>query len=1057
MEMNKIGIVVAATEKSGGIYQYTKAILETLYASRTGEEFVIFTRPERQSEYKDFNVPGWRIEPINPELTGINNIRDHLCGDGLCLERAGVNQKAKQFFRKHQIDLMIYPSPVNFSFEWGIPYIMAVHDLQHRLQPEFPEVSAGNIWQSREYLFRNGVKFANSILTDSEIGKEDVLTYYGEHISRQQVHVLPFLPFHRPAENKIKHAQKKCVLDKYLLPDDFIFYPAQFWLHKNHCRLIHALQLVRANHKVDIPLVLVGTNSGGAKEEARDLIFKNAMDLADQLNVKELVHYIGYVPDEDMQVLYTLAKALVMPTFFGPTNIPVLEAWAFGCPVMSSDIRGVREQIGDAGLLVKPDSASDIADGILKLWLDINLQKSLINSGYKRISVYSPVEFSSRLNRIIDQAAMQLPCRTSPTRPICDDSDFSSVVKSREVETTDEKIRPEILVSAIVSAYNSERFMRGCIEDLEAQTIADRLEIIVIDSGSEQNEQTIVQEMQRQYGNIKYLKCDTRESVYSAWNRGIKIASGKYITSANTDDRHCKSAFERMVKVLETRSDVALVYADVIKTETENETFENCTPVGTYHWHDWDRNTLLEKGCFIGPQPMWRRSVHDVYGYFDGALVSSGDYEFWLRISQSFKFHHIRMPLGLYLIRPDSIEHAEKDTKLLEDAEIYAMYHQATIEGKIINTKPIFTKPEKLVSADFPQHTDIINQASQPVTGQERTSFVPLAGLPVINHTKQGGNILNSYEKMYQDIQPLLNNSSQDDAIAALKNLVISFPEFGRAHNDLGVLYYQRGDKENAVTHYQKAAQLQPENVTFKKNLADFYYVEQGRVEDALKIYVEVLAINPEDTETLQITGHICVALHKFEDAKVFYNRILEIEPWNAAVRENLAELENIGAGAAKAKSPEEMYEQIKPMMESGHSQEATGALEELLETWPDFASAHNDLGVLSYRFGDKEKSLKHYEEATRLEPRNITFQKNLADFYFVEQGRTEDALKIYVDILTAFPEDVETLSITGHICVALHKFEDAKVFYNRVLEIEPWNVDARENLAKLNGLREAV
>jgi tetratricopeptide (TPR) repeat protein len=77
--------------------------------------------------------------------------------------------------------------------------------------------------------------------------------------------------------------------------------------------------------------------------------------------------------------------------------------------------------------------------------------------------------------------------------------------------------------------------------------------------------------------------------------------------------------------------------------------------------------------------------------------------------------------------------------------------------------------------------------------------------------------------------------------------------------------------------HYEKAVEFQAENITFQKNLADFYYAELGRVEDALAVYVRVLEYQPEDVEVLLIAGHICVALQKFEDAKDFYQRVLEI------------------------------------------------------------------------------------------------------------------------------------------------------------------------------------
>ena len=132
--------------------------------------------------------------------------------------------------------------------------------------------------------------------------------------------------------------------------------------------------------------------------------------------------------------------------------------------------------------------------------------------------------------------------------------------------------------------------------------------------------------------------------------------------------------------------------------------------------------------------------------------------------------------------------------------------------------------------------------------------------------------------------------------------------------------------------------------------------------------------------------------------------------------------------------------------------------LERLVERYPDFAAGHNDLGVLYYQTGNKEKAWSHYQQATRLQPDNMTLQKNLADFLFVELGRTEEALQIYMNVLKVNPDDVETLLITGHICVAVKKFNDAQDFYRRVLELEPGNQDAGTNLeALLNRKSEGV
>ncbi|MBM3801341.1 MAG: glycosyltransferase [Acidimicrobiia bacterium] len=91
-----------------------------------------------------------------------------------------------------------------------------------------------------------------------------------------------------------------------------------------------------------------------------------------------------------------------MPTFFGPTNIPVLEAWALGCPVLSSDIRGIREQVGGAGLLVNPRDPDAIAQGLLTLWTDAAERQRCIEAGRQRFAGYSAGDFARRLTAAIE-------------------------------------------------------------------------------------------------------------------------------------------------------------------------------------------------------------------------------------------------------------------------------------------------------------------------------------------------------------------------------------------------------------------------------------------------------------------------------------------------------------------------------------------------------------------------------------------------------------------------------------------------------------------------------
>jgi glycosyltransferase involved in cell wall biosynthesis len=306
---------------------------------------------------------------------------------------------ARTMVPKLRVELMLYSAHTPLPFEAGVPYVMAIHDLQHRLQPEFPEISANGERESREYYLRNGARYATLLLADSEVGKEDILNFYGPYgVTADRVKVLPYLPASLAVD--VSESEQQQVQVKYRLTDRYLFYPAQFWPHKNHSRIVQALVLLKQEHRLKIPLVFCGSHTGEIRERA----FDEVRFLSSQLGLKKEICYLGYVPDEDMSGIYAGAAALVMPTFFGPTNIPVLEAWAFGCPVLTSDIQGIREQVGDAAVLVNPRSVEAIADGIYRIWTDENLGCMLGERGRQRLATYGPDDYRRRLIEILEEA-----------------------------------------------------------------------------------------------------------------------------------------------------------------------------------------------------------------------------------------------------------------------------------------------------------------------------------------------------------------------------------------------------------------------------------------------------------------------------------------------------------------------------------------------------------------------------------------------------------------------------------------------------------------------------
>jgi len=169
------------------------------------------------------------------------------------------------------------------------------------------------------------------------------------------------------------------------------------------------------------------------------------------------------------------------------------------------------------------------------------------------------------------------------------------------------------IISAIVSTYNAADYIEGCIEDLEMQTISDQIEILVVDSASKQNEQEKIMALKKKYDNILYCRTDVRENSHLSMNRAIKKASGKYVTMANTDDRHRKDFCEIMTNELEKNEDVELVYAwskilndDKLLRVPTSYVYNESYTEGLLLWPDFNPRHLIQV-CTIGPQAVWRR------------------------------------------------------------------------------------------------------------------------------------------------------------------------------------------------------------------------------------------------------------------------------------------------------------------------------------------------------------------------------------------------------------------------------------------------------------------
>ncbi len=229
------------------------------------------------------------------------------------------------------------------------------------------------------------------------------------------------------------------------------------------------------------------------------------------------------------------------------------------------------------------------------------------------------------------------------------------------------------LVSVIVALYNGEKFIQGLLEDLEAQTMAKRIEIVIVETGSTTDEINVIREFQKRFDNILYVRTSYRVNVAAACNFGIRIASGIYITLGPADDRRRHNSLEVLSSELEANHDVGLVYADNFVTNCENQTFERHIRSGHKIRPEFCPEIMLS-GCHMGPQAMWRKSLHEEIGYFDEVLESATDYEFWCRIATRYPMKHVPAYLGLYFDNPKGIVNSNASRNHQQTKEVQKLY-----------------------------------------------------------------------------------------------------------------------------------------------------------------------------------------------------------------------------------------------------------------------------------------------------------------------------------------------------------------------------------------------
>jgi glycosyltransferase involved in cell wall biosynthesis len=368
--MIKLGVIALAGPDNGGTYQYTLSTLQALQYT-SGFEITLYGNPQDPGLAR-LGYPICRF--MEPRAKQLARLTAHL-----------MHVKLPDPFRSQ--DIMLAPIYSSALLHTSKPFAYTLHDLQENYYPE-----NFSWWQRvwRHQIHARLLARARRVICESMHVQSDIVRSFDLPEERIVVMAAPPLQLHLAKDND---DERVAVRTRLRLPAKFLFYPAQFWLHKNHLRLIEAFREA-ATEDPDLHLVLTGKKRDG---------YQAVMAAIAKSRLSDRVCHLGYVEQEDIQVIYQLATALIMPSLFESVSIPIYEAFRAGIPVAASGILAIPEQVGDAGLLFDPTSVASMKEAILKITRDPELARSLGHKGQMRMSAMTPERYGVRLQSLLQK------------------------------------------------------------------------------------------------------------------------------------------------------------------------------------------------------------------------------------------------------------------------------------------------------------------------------------------------------------------------------------------------------------------------------------------------------------------------------------------------------------------------------------------------------------------------------------------------------------------------------------------------------------------------------
>lgn len=276
--------------------------------------------------------------------------------------RIQTQEEALEHFDK--IDVYFCPFGTLWPRPVRKPSVLTFHDMQERFYPEF---FTPKEHEERFFHYDWSLRMADAVIAISDFTRDMAVRFTGA--SRRKIHVVPHVP----------DALPNPVLPTGWQPGDsgrpFVFYPANFWKHKNHLRLITAMAEVQ---RARPELLLVCTGSRLGREPEWDAAVNAA-------GVAHSVRHLGKISRAEISWLYRNARALVFPSLFEGFGIPLLEAMASDLPIACGHNTSQPSVVRESALYFDAAKPDAIARSVLRITSDESLRARLVDAGRVRL------------------------------------------------------------------------------------------------------------------------------------------------------------------------------------------------------------------------------------------------------------------------------------------------------------------------------------------------------------------------------------------------------------------------------------------------------------------------------------------------------------------------------------------------------------------------------------------------------------------------------------------------------------------------------------------------